>query len=209
MTVQLVDATHYARWTGDTTNAGAELAEALMDAQQQADQLCNRVFAYGQYKETLYIYQDGKIYPSATPLVSVDNPSGQSSIQGVGVWVGWWDPYPILANTYSSFVGGYPPQTTITYTGGYQPYGTSTGPTPPIPGKVARVIAQLAWKTLHPVELPDVPAGVNSVHVGDVGFSGPKPLTPGAMVDPAVEAGLADYVVRRVRAWQTNATPVS
>jgi len=203
----LVDGGLYVRWTGDTTSNPSDVTAALADAEAAVDEHCHRTFAYGSYTETLYIYPDGKVYPSATPLVAVTNPAGQWSIQGAGVWIGWWDPYPILANTYSSAQGGYPPQTTITYTGGYQAYGITTGPTPGLPVKVARAIAQLAWKSVHPIQLPNLPGNVNSVHVGDVGYSGTKPLTVGELIDDAMAQTLSGFVRRDVRAWQTNAKP--
>lgn len=204
----LVDASAYLRFTGDRASAGTDVTLALTDALAAVDEHCNRTFAYGTYTETLYVYPDGKVYPSATPLVEVINPAGQANIQGAGVWIGWWDPFPVLAATAWSAQAGYPPQTTLTYSGGYQPYGVTDGPTPQVPVKIARVVAQLAYKGLHPLQLPDVPAGVNSVHVGDVGYSGPRTIEiTGDLIDDAMEAVLAGFVRRPVRAWQSNVTP--
>lgn len=201
----LVDYGRYARWTGDTTSNTTDVTAAMVDAEAAVNEACNRTFRYGTYTETLYVYTNGIVYPSVTPLEAVTS-DNQTVIQGAGIWVGWFDPSPILSD-YWGGRGGFPPQATITYTGGYQPVGTTDGATDPLPLAVARAIAQITWTALHPVTLPGVPANANSVHTGDVGYSAQGPLTAADLIPDTVAASLAPYRKRRVHGWQNAPKP--
>lgn len=115
-----------------------------------------RKLGYGTWKETLYVYKDGKVYPSATPIVAVTVPAGQTMIEGNGVWIGWQNNYPLIAG-YGYGGGSFPPQANIVYTGGYQPAGTTGGVTPAVPMKLRDAICWVAYRMLHPIVLPGVP----------------------------------------------------
>jgi hypothetical protein len=206
----LVAPERYLQVTKDSASDNADVTQALADAQQYVQDRTKRVLPYGTWKETCYVYSDGKVYPSATPLDSVVEPQAESSIQGAGIWVGWWNPYPAVVG-YNGGINttSFPPQADITYTGGYQPDGTTDGPTPPLPYELVRAICWIAWRSLYPAVLPNVPAGANSVHVGDVGYSSPKALPTGALTDDALELVLYRYTRKDVRAWSSKIEAVT
>lgn len=200
----LVDSALYARVTGDTDAYGPGMADLFNDAQTLVEEHCNRTFRYGTYTERVYVYGNGLAYPKATPIASIASPAN-SVIQGNGVWIG-----PFFLFPFSGFVWGYGPdampsrqafplQADLTYTGGYQPYGT-TGPTPALPAKLAYAICQVAYNIRHTSELPNVPYGATSVHVGDVGYSGN--LEPASPLDSSIQIRLKGFVRHPVRGWQ-------
>lgn len=185
----------YVTVTSDTDSDGNTVGMALARAQTRAEQWCRRPFGYGQYTETLYVYPDGCASPTVTPLAAVQAPSDVVP-QGDRVFLGYLTPNPIVLA--GGFTGAYPPQTEITYTGGWT---AST-----LPEDLAEAICRIAFRMLHPVVLVGVPAGVTSAAVGDVHLQAPGPLDGFQVLDRSVLLILGRYRRRQVRGWQ--ATPV-
>lgn len=195
----LVVAADYMRETGDTAPDTAAITAAVQGALKGIDEHCKRKFAYDTYTETLYVYRDGKVYPTNTPIGSITSPAvGDTSIQGAGVYLGVFLPVPatIWAGDWSAAV---PPQVKVVYAGGYQPYGTS-GPTDELPWKVMRAVCRIAYLMLHPVALPGMPSGANHASVGGVSMSGD--LSPFIAIDPSIAKDLKPYRKRQARGWQ-------
>lgn len=190
------------RWvTGDQTTPSANVEQALDDALGIVEGHCNRKFAYGEHTETLYVYRDGKCYPTNTPLASVSSPTnlGSTALQGAGVYLGVFLPTPAYINS-GDWQAGIPPQSKVTYMGGYQPYRSGAGPTDDLPTTLVRALCRVAWLILHPVALPGVPAGAKSASVGDVSVTGD--LSSFVAVDPSVGRDLKPYRKRKARGWQ-------
>lgn len=193
----LVASADYLRVTGDATDP----ADALTDALALVDEHCRRHFAYGSYTETLYVYRDGKCYPTNTPLDTITSPAlAPSAIQGAGVYLGVFLPVPALINA-GDWQGAIPPQTAVTYMGGFQPYGTGGGgPTPDLPVTVMRAVCRIAYLMLQPAASLQAPAGTTSISVGDVHLQGD--LSGFAVLDPSITRDLRGYVKRQAHAWQ-------
>jgi hypothetical protein len=196
----LVDTVYYARVTGDTSSDDSATTEALNDALGLIQDEIGRVLALGSYVETLRVYRNGTVYPSATPIASIEAPDiDQVSIQGAGVYIGYWNPAPAV--TYGEFNSGIPPQTTLTYTGGY------TADT--LPTKLKRAICRTAFNILHPSSLAGLPGGVNRVQVGDVGYSaaGSTALRINDPLDDSIRADIKGYRNPNFRGWQIDVAP--
>lgn len=169
----LVTYTQYQQVTGDTTTAEADWDAALDDALDLFQRRTRRTLLYAQYTERLYLYANGTVFPSATPLdvtKGVQSPNGAPPedvgvFQGNGIWVGWYVPLPSLP----MWEGVVPPQTDITYWGGWT--GPS-GPGPYLPTSIKRVLARIAWYALHPVTMAGLPAGAKSISVAGVSAAG-------------------------------------
>jgi hypothetical protein len=199
----LVSYQQYVRITGDKRAKREDVVETLAEAIVLVCQECNRTLAYGQYLEDKYLYDDGKVYPSAVPIdptkpilsgekiydPTVDDNPG-SVIQGWGVWVGWFTPLPFM----SVFEGVLPPQTNITYWGGFI---QST-----LPPRLRRLICRISYKLMHPNNMTGIPGGVDAVSVNGVSFSG-KGLTAFDWKDQGIEEELRSYTRPDVEAWQS------
>lgn len=199
---ELVTVQAYRSYTKDTASTVNDVKEALADAIDQLCNECRRTFLYGQYTEDQYLYGNGMVYPSATPIdptkpifsneqiydPAVDNAPG-SVIQGQGVWVGWFTPLPWMP----VFTGVLPPQTNITYWGGY-----TQATCPP---KLRRMFSKVAFYTLNGVGLIGQPAGVKSMSVGGVSISGD--LSSFMESDPALKRAIRRWRHPQVSAWQS------
>lgn len=169
--------------TKDTETPDEKVEYALQRAQRLVEQKTRRFFEKGEYTETLKLYPDGRVYPSATPVESVSDPE-KTSIDG-GAILGvvyasayWWD-YPYAE-----------PRGTVTYVGGYEP--------DEIPEDIIRVTAEIAHIDLtSKVSLAEVPSGATSVHVGDVSFAGPR-LGRSPVLSPAIRDTLREWRRRRI-----------
>lgn len=191
---QLVSATTYIEITGDGDAAG-DLDAALARAQARAERECRRPFSYGQYSETVFVYPDGCASPSVTPLASIDSPA-DTFLQGNRVFLGYLTPSPYLIG--GEWTNAFPPQAAITYTGGW------TADT--LPEDLAEAICRIGFRMLHPVLLPQIPAGATSAAVGDVHLQSAVPLDGFAVIDGGTAQVLQRYRRRQVRGWQS--TPV-
>lgn len=190
------------RWvTQDQSTPSGNVEHALDDALDLAEDYCNRRFAYAEHTETLYVYRDGKVYPTNTPVASVTSPAnlGSTAIQGAGIYLGVFLPTPAYLNA-GDWQAGVPPQSAVTYMGGYQPYGVDDGPTSALPTTVFRVVSRIAWLITHPAVLQGVPGGARSAAVGDVSVAGD--LSSFVAVDPSIARDLRPYRKRKARGWQ-------
>jgi hypothetical protein len=167
----LVTIVDYQQVTQDTSSDTPTVEGNIADALDMIQRECKRTILYAQYTERLYLYKNGIVYPTATPLdvtKPVNSPAGTTNIgifQGNGIWVGWFVPLPSLP----VWEGVVPPQTDITYWGGY------TGPAgdgPVLPASLKRCVCKVAWYLTHPAMLDQMPGGVKSVSVGGVSISG-------------------------------------
>lgn len=201
----LVTPEDYLRVTQDT--AGASTSQpALDDALQLVQDYLGRNLIYATYTEVLKVYRNNTVYPSASPITAVISPNAAGiSIQGAGVYVGYYNPSPVLLFDWN---GAVPPQITLTYSGGYGagvtgtvfPAGTSATP---LPAKLYRAICQTAFNLLHPAALAGIPGGVNSVHVGDIGYSGQGTLRNFEALDDGIIRLIKGFRHPQARGWQT------
>lgn len=189
----LVTAQTYQAVTGDTTSSIVAIEAMISEAVEDLSKECRRTFLYGEYTESQFLYANGMVYPSATPIdvnkpvssgVEIYDPTtdntGSSIIQGDGVWVGWFSPLPWMP----FYTGVVPPQTVLTYWGGW------TQDT--LPSQVKRMICTLSYYRLHPVSLQGMPGGVKSMSVNGVSISGD--LYSFMDTDPQLR--------RMIRAWR-------
>lgn len=196
----LIRVADYVWVTKDEASWTPDVERALDDALSLVEDHLNRHFAFGTHTERLYVYRDGKVYPTNTPLATVTTPAvSASAIQGAGVYVGSFLPTPEIVNV-GDWTAAVPPQVDVTYAGGYQPYGTTNGETPQLPMKVMRAICRVAWLMLHPVVLPGIPIGAKSASVGDVSVTGD--LESFVAIDPSIGRDLKPYRKRKAHAWQ-------
>lgn len=196
----LVVVADYQRETQDDSTAEVTVTAALREALLMLDERCKRHFAHGTYTETLYVYRDGKVYPTNTPIETVIDPAvAPVSIQGAGVYLGVFLPFPATVNP-GDWNQAVPPQANVTYTGGYQPYGTTGGPTAAFPATLMRAVCRIAYLLTHPVALQGLPAGVKSANVGAVSLSGD--LSAFEAFDPGITRAIRPYVKRQARGWQ-------
>lgn len=197
----LVSADDYARETRDSASQSSDITDALTGALAAVDEHCRRKFAYAEYTETLYVYPDGKVYPTNTPLASVSSPANipSTGLQGAGIYLGVFLPVPAMINS-GDWNAAVPPQASVTYMGGYQPYGTTDGATDALPWSLMRAVCRIAYLTLHPVALPGMPAGAKSASVGGLTISGD--LSPFIAIDPSIGRDLNRYIKRQARGWQ-------
>ncbi|MCU1494870.1 MAG: hypothetical protein JWO62_2634 [Acidimicrobiaceae bacterium] len=196
-TNELLTFAKYQFITQDTASSSANFDMALDDALDMLQREMHRTFLYAQYVERLYVYRNGQVYPSATPLDS-SKPTGTSSdpdgtissyvIQGAGIYVGFLNPLPSLP----IFSWMIPMQTDVSYWGGY----TQTT----IPAKLARIIARTCWFILNPAHLEGQPGGVKSVSVGGVSMSGD--LSSFMANDRQLRLDIARFTRRSARSWQ-------
>lgn len=190
----LVVPADYQRVTGDTTTAVPQVTAALDEALGLVQDEIGRTLVFGTYRETLLVYKNGCVYPTATPISTVVAPNVDAvSIQGAAIYLGYWNPAPAV--TYGEFNAGVPPQSTVTYSGGF------TADT--LPAKLLRAICRVAFNSCHPAPLVGVPAGATSVHVGDVGYEGAslRTLDP---LDDGVKKDLRGFRNQQFRGWQIS-----
>lgn len=185
-TMPLVTAEQYQEVTTDTATPIPRVESLIQEAIEDLSKKCGRTFAYGQYTEAQYLYPNGMVYPSATPIdvtqvisAAVEGNSNiydpasddpfSSIVQGDGVWVGWFSPLPWMPY----YTGVIPPQTILTYYGGWQNSLTANPPAMALPSGVLRMICRLVYIRANPVLLNGLPAGVTSMSVGGVSIAGP------------------------------------
>lgn len=169
----LVSSSDYQRVTGDLSTPMATVEDLIQEAIEDLSRECRRTWIYGQYTESQYLYGNGMVYPSATPIdvnkpvvsgeeiydPTTDN-TGSSIIQGDGVWVSWFSPLPWMP----FYTGVVPPQTVITYWGGF------TAAT--LPAKVKRMICKIVYYRANPVALQGMAGGIKSMSVNGVSIAG-------------------------------------
>lgn len=189
----LVSVSDYERVTGDIDNCNQNTID---QAVIEVCQFCNRTLGYGTYTETLFVNRRGYVYPSALPLDPAAPTLPESSaVQGPGLWIGLFAPIPVLP----IFSGVIAPQAIVGYSGGYQKWGTTDGPTPQLPPKLMRAICSAAWHLSNPIT--DVPAFGNITSISLQGVSVSGTLTP--MASWQDNPGL----VRTLKAYQRREIP--
>jgi hypothetical protein len=181
----------------NVTNGDTVPQSVLTEAQTMVEQHLDRTLSYGSYLERLYVTKAGMVFPSATPFDPNAGLSPDSGIvQGAGIWIGYFTPLPDLPLWLSTV----PPQTDVSYTGGFQPQGTGgTGPTPDVPPLLARCIVKVAWYTNNPALLPGQPGGVKSMSLNGVSISGD--LASMISMDGSLRRDLARWRRPHVRGW--------
>lgn len=191
LTVPLVTPAYYQAVTGATV-----AQDVIDEATVIAEQWCLRTLAHGTYTERLYVNYLGMVYPSALPIDPAGpvTPAG-GDIQGFGIWVGYFTPLPDMP----VWTGVLPAQTDVTYTGGYQPVGTTGGPTPGLPPRLARAICKIAWFLTNPAQLAGMPGGVKATNASGVSVSGD--LSSMVLTDTQLERDLNRFRRPQARAW--------
>jgi hypothetical protein len=200
----LVSAQQYQSVTKDFASGVNDIDETIAEAVDDISKECKRTWLYGQYTESQYLYANGMVYPSATPIdvnkavfsgdpVPIYDPNkdntGSSIIQGDGVWVGWFSPLPWMP----FYTGVVPPQTILTYWGGFT---QST-----LPAKVRRMICKIAYYRLNPVALTGMPGGVKSMSVGGVSIAGN--LSSFMDSDPQLKRDIKRWRHPQAMPWQS------
>jgi hypothetical protein len=175
----------YRRLSGDRDAYDGDVMVALADAQDEFLRRTGRKIELGTYTEVLPVYEDGRVYPAATPVTSVLDPAEASHDEFSIVIAAAFD---TLAFGDSSWPGTYPAR--YGAYGGYQPYpadvlvGTDRRPPPglrtvvytggyaPAPSDVMRCVCEMASHALHPDFGSGLPAGTTSVTLGDQSITG-------------------------------------
>jgi hypothetical protein len=179
----------YRRITNDLSSYDGDVMAALVDAADEFLRQTGRIIELGTYTEQLPVYQDGRVYPSATPVTSVLDPpdaahdtisitvatAPDTLAAGAYTWPGY---YPAYGGYAYGALGGYqplpsdvlvgvdrappPPVRTVSYTGGRSP----------APSDVVRCVCEMAGYSLHPEFGFELPAGTKSVTLGDQSITG-------------------------------------
>lgn len=204
----LVRLADYQRITKDTTTSTDDFEAALADALDDLQREMRRTFLYAQYTERLFLFRNGQVYPTATPLdpsKPVSAPAQETTqnvgiFQGDGIWVGWFIPLPSLP----VWQGVVPPQTDITYYGGWVGPDSTLYGQRPIPSKLVRIICRVVWFICNPIALTGMPGGVKSVSIGGVSMSGD--LSSFMDADPQLRRDIKRWRKAQVIAWDAQVT---
>lgn len=159
----LCDLKSYRRITGDKDSYDGDVLAALVEAQGIVEDRTGRYFDQVERTETLKVFQNGRVYPHAYPVISVSVPVGASILGNSVRFSSWnsWDPI-VNHNPDIWFIDpAYRPTATITYVGGFE---SGTGPI-----ELVRATAEIANLSLNPSKFK-VPAGTTGVTVGEVSF---------------------------------------
>lgn len=178
----LVTAARYRVITLDTTSADAVVTAALDTAEDTVEEYLRRPLASASREETVRFANDGRLYPAATPVLSVADSSltivpGSRAVAG-----GTPDGGPFFPGIKDST---WPAALTFTYTGGFS---ATT-----LPRIIENAIAWLAYQFLHASALAAIPAGATSASVGDVSVSFAEPSGPAAELSIPAKKSLGPY----------------
>lgn len=208
----LVALSDYQTITSDIGTSLENFDYFLKDALDQLQKEMRRTFLYAQYTERLYLYPNGTVYGSATPYdvryavqapgQEVPNGQGAGIFQGDGIWVGWFIPLPSLP----VWQGVVPPQTDITYWGGWVGSESPLWNTGPfnLPAKMKRIIARVVFYMANPAVLAGLPGGVKSQSVGGVSISGD--LSSFMEADPQLRRDIRGWRKPQAMAWDAQTT---
>lgn len=173
----------------DTFSTPEDVTAALARAEGVVVRRTERHWVQAQYTERLRLYQDGLVYPSDTPIVSVSDPAG-ATITGNAIGSGSWT-WP-TANLEPDFFSTNPlPLVSVTYVGGYLP-GT-------FPEELVAVQCEIALLKLNPPSMVGVPAGAQQIRTSTrgQGFSGVR-MGGSSALPPSIRATLRELKVRRL-----------
>lgn len=206
----LVTAAQYQQVTKDVATDMSYVDELVAEAVEDLSHKCERTFTYGQYTESQRLYDNGMVYPSATPIdinqpvvsgVEIYDPStdntGSSIVQGDGIWVGWFSPLPWMP----FYTGVVPAQTVLTYWGGFQNPLVATDRSLALPSAVKRMICKVVFYRANPVMLQNMPGGVKSMSVNGVSISGD--LESMMDSDPGLRRAIRAWKHPHAQAWQS------
>lgn len=176
----LVPIAEYRRITLDTTSTNSAISGALIEATGLVEEYLGRFLISTQRTETLAMDRYGRVYPSAVPITAVAT-TGLTN-EGHALAGATADE---TINLVLEPVLGRPPQSTITYTGGF------TSDT--VPRTIQRRICWEAYTILRADQLATVPAGATAVSIGDAS------LTFGS---GGAGVSLSDVTRRELRLWR-------
>lgn len=149
----------YRRITKDNTSFDGDVNEGLIKAQSFVESETDRYFDLEERTESLKLHSDGRVYPFATPVVSVSSPAEATVSFGSILWTGDWtaqiDPAPLFPQLR--------PRLLVTYEGGYD-----DGEAPEDLRRLICLVAQADLKE----QTVQVPVGASNVKVGDIAYSG-------------------------------------
>lgn len=211
LTTPLVSVEQYRQVTGDMASNEVDVERELDEAIRDVGIECVRTWGYGNYTENLHLYATGMVFPSATPVdtnqpiysgeelfdPATDKvPGGTSIIQGAGIWVGFFSPLPWMP----VWTGVIPPQTVITYSGGYYPWQSdpTTVTTDTLPGKLARIFITVAYYSLNPSVVTAM--GQTSTSIAGVSLAGG--LSSFMRVDPALKKAIQRFKRPQAYRWE-------
>lgn len=172
----------YRRLTHDLENYDGDVLNALASAQRFVEDQCDRQFELNDRTESLKIHRNGRVYPHATPVLSVSAPS-TALLDNSSVWAG--SPGFDVTINYSGY-SGYSDWGTYAGAGGYDPGFAYTGMQPPVlrltvtyqggftqdnmPETLIRLVSDVAKAQLQ--DMPQIPPGANRVTSGDITLEG-------------------------------------
>lgn len=150
----------YREATGDRVSADDDVVAALAKAQGRVEEKLERLLDDGEHTEALPVDDDGRVWPSAFPVLAVTSPT-PATIDGDGfsvkVGVGLpafalvdWEAFPSMSPRSRTTAS-------VTYTG---------GPWAACPQELKDVICEVAHRRLRPANTAGVPAGATSVSMG-------------------------------------------
>lgn len=211
----LMTVSQYQQITGDNDSNAEDVSRELDEAIPGLSMQMRRTIGYGQYTEDCFLYDQGFVYPSATPIdptkpivsgaedtQAIYNPGSlvdvSSVIQGAGIWVGFFTPLPWMP----IWTGVIPPQTVVTYWGGYYPYQADPATIPTgiasLPPKLARIIATVAFYSLHPSIVTTM--GANNTALGGISLAGD--LSSFMQFDKNLRRLIRSFTKPQAHAWQ-------
>jgi hypothetical protein len=162
----IVDWATYKLVTGDAITAEATALANLARAQRRAEDATGRLFDKVERTETLPII-DGKVWPSAYPVVSVSVPSTATvDASALSISTGVTDLADVYAEVFSERCPWAADRSylLVTYIGGYELATAPVG--------LVDAICEIAQRYSMPANTVGVPAGATSVQVGGQSYSG-------------------------------------
>jgi hypothetical protein len=201
----LVTESDYVALTGDEDTATVLVTAALEEAQRYIEEELQRPLEFGLRIEDLKVYPNGRVYPSATPLVATPSDAMYGIIDESSIYYGWgrdpiinWGGLEWGADLFSS--GWAPGQTMpvveITYQGGFTDEN--------LPVVLKRAIIRLAGALLKERSAKgrriqaNIPAGATNVSVGDVSVSLAIPDAGVSALVPGLSQSIRKYKRREL-----------
>lgn len=162
----MITTDRYRLFTGDTSSGEDDVTEALTAAQELLEEFLDRPLEYDERTEHLRPDRQGRLWPRATPIVTVDD---GYEIDGLAV-IGGTPFFPSLG-----FLGSAS-AVEITYSGGWSRPDEETPASTILPTGLQRDLAQATFRLLHPTvaTVAGILPGAESVRLGDAAVSGKR-----------------------------------
>ncbi len=178
----------YRDLVNDSFSTPENVTAMLARAESIVVRRTERHWEQGTYTEQLRLYDNGLVYPSDTPIVSVSDPAG-AIITGNAIGSGSWT-WPTINLEPDFFSQTVYPLVSVIYVGGYAP-GT-------FPEELLAVQCEIAQFKLSPPSMVGVPAGAQQIKVSTrgQGFSGVR-MGGSSALPPSIRATLRELKVRR------------